>query len=201
MRKIANILTKNLFNDKVFYNVVDSKEKLIPDIPVLCVGVDFTRKNYPNFKFLDMRVSDNIYWTYGPREKRNIYEQRLKLFIADAIDKFKSSIEYKYVNVVVDGTTSDDFLKVIYLVTKFDNGIVSFIYNGVVYVYDNKNTVYGVSIRELSYCGNDAKAFLRNVYLNTTVITNKDTLPLDVRILFNGSDYLIPCLFSTENEN
>ena len=73
MRKIANILTKNLFNDKIFYNVVDSKDKLINGIPVLCVGVELTKKNYPNFNILNMDVGDGIYWTYGPREKRNVY--------------------------------------------------------------------------------------------------------------------------------
>lgn len=200
MRKIANILTKNLFNDKIFYNVTDSKDNIIPGLPVLCVGVDFTKRNYPNFDRISMKIDDMTSWTYGPREKRNVYESRLKSFISDAIAKFKSSIRYRYVNVIVDGTTSSDFLCVKDLVCKGNHGVVSFIYNGVVYVYDNEETVYGISIRELSYVGIDTKSFLRNVYKNTTVVTNKDSIPLDVRILFNGSDYLIPCLFSSENE-
>jgi len=199
MRKIANILTKNLFNDKIFYNVVDSKDKLINGIPVLCVGVELTKKNYPNFNILNMDVGDGIYWTYGPREKRNVYESRLKTFIKKSIDKFKSEIHYEYVNVVVDGLTSNDFITVNDLIFNGGKSIISFLFNGMVYVYDNKNVVYGISLRELSYIGENVKTFLSNVYSNTTVITNKDSIPLDVRILFNGYDYLIPCLYSNNN--
>ena len=199
MRKIANILTKNLFNDKIFYNVVDSKDKLISGIPVLCVGVEMTKKNYPNFNILNMDVGDDIYWTYGPREKRNIYESRLKTFIKKSIDKFKSKIHYEYVNVVVDGLTSNDFITVNDLIFNGGKSIISFLFNGMVYVYDNKNVVYGISLRELNYIGENVKAFLSNVYSNTTVITNKDSIPLDVRVLFNGYDYLIPCLYSNNN--
>lgn len=200
MRKIANILTKNLFNDKIFYNVVDNKNDLIDGIPVLCVGVELTKKNYPNFKILDMSIDDNTYWTYGPREKRNIYESRLKIFIQNAIEIFKSKIQYKYVNVVVNGTLSPDFQLVNNIIFREGKKIVSFLFNGIVYVYDNDKTVYGISLRELNYIGENVKMFLGNVYGNTTVITNKDSIPLDVRILFNGYDYLIPCLFSNDNE-
>ena len=199
MRKIANILTKNLFNDKIFYNVVDNKDKLINGIPVLCVGVELTKKNYPNFNILNMNISDDVYWTYGPREKRNIYESRLKTFIQKSIDKFRSDISYKYVNVVFDGISSNDFTVLNELMFNGGKSIVSFIFNGMVYVYDNNKTVYGISLRELSYIGENVKMFLSTVYTNTTVITNKDSIPLDVRILFNGYDYLIPCLFSNDN--
>ena len=199
MRKIANILTKNLFNDKIFYNVVDSKDKLINGIPVLCVGVEMTKKNYPNFNILNMNVCNDIYWTYGPREKRNVYESRLKSFIQKSIDKFKSDIYYKYVNVVVDGLSSNDFTAVNELIFMSGKSVISFLFNGMLYVYDNKNTVYGISLRELNYIGENVKTFLSNVYANTTVITNKDSIPLDVRILFNGYDYLIPCLYSNNN--
>jgi len=195
MRKIANILTKNLFNDKIFYNVVENKNDIIRGLPVLCVGVDFTKKNYPNFNRINMKIDELTSWTYGPREKRNIYESRLKLFISDAIEKFKSNINYRYVNVIVD-KDSKEFSTVKEMSNSGDKKVISFIYNGVIYMYDNINTVYGVSIREMSYIGIDVKSFLRNMYLNTTVITNKDSIPLDVRILFNGCDYLIPCLFS-----
>ena len=198
MKKIANILTKNLFNDKIFYNVIDNKNDIIQGLPVLCVGVDFTKKNYPNFNRINMRIDEMTSWTYGPREKRNVYESRLKIFINDAIEKFKSSINYKYVNVIVD-QNSNDLSIIKEMASCCNKKIISFIYNGVIYIYDNIETVYGISIREMSYVGIDTKPFLRSLYLNTIVITNKDSIPLDVRIMFNGCDYLIPCLFSDDN--
>ena len=196
MRKIANILTKNLFNDKIFYNVVDNKSDLIAGLPVLCVGFDFTKKNYPNFDRINMKIDNMTSWTYGPREKRNIYESRLKSFIDFSIKEFESKIDYEYVNVVSDGICSDKFNLVTGIVNKSQDKPVSFIYNGVVYIYDNNYKVYGISIREMQYIGEDVKPFLKNLYQHTNVVTNKDSIPLDVRILFNGKDYLIPCLYS-----
>lgn len=196
MQPIANILTKNLFSDKTLYNVVEKKDDLIEGIPTLCVGLEMTKKNYPNFNLLDMNIDEMTKWTYGPREKRNVYESRLSKFIFDSIIKFVNGIKYVYVNILTDGFKSEDFLRVKYLIRNTDIKTTSFINNGVVYIYDkDNNVVYGVSIREFSYAGVDSNAFLRLVYKNTRVISGKDSLPLDIRILFSDYKYAIPCLF------
>ena len=85
MQLIANILTINLFSDKILYNVVEKKDDLIDGIPTLCVGLEMTKKNYPNFNLLDMNIDEMTKWTYGPREKRNVYESRLSKFIFAAL--------------------------------------------------------------------------------------------------------------------
>ena len=196
MQPIANILTKNLFSDKTLYNVVEKKDDLIGGIPTLCVGLEMTKKNYPNFNLLDMNIDEMTKWTYGPREKRNVYESRLSKFIFDSKIKFVKGIKYIYVNILTEGFKSDNFLRVKYLITNTDIKTTSFINNGVVYLYDkDSNTVFGVSIREFSYMGVDSNAFLRLVYKNTRVISGKDSLPLDIRILFSDYKYAIPCLF------
>ena len=196
MQPIANILTKNLFSDKTLYNVVEKKDDLIEGIPTLCVGLEMTKKNYPNFNLLDMNIDEMTKWTYGPREKRNVYESRLSKFIFDSKIKFVKGIKYIYVNILTEGFKSDNFLRVKYLITNTDIKTTSFINNGVVYLYDkDSNTVFGVSIREFSYMGVDSNAFLRLVYKNTRVISGKDSLPLDIRILFSDYKYAIPCLF------
>ena len=196
MQLIANILTINLFSDKILYNVVEKKDDLIDGIPTLCVGLEMTKKNYPNFNLLDMNIDEMTKWTYGPREKRNVYESRLSKFIFDSIIKFVNGIKYVYVNILTDGFKSEDFLRVKYLIRNTDIKTTSFINNGVVYIYDkDNNVVYGVSIREFSYVGVDSNAFLRLVYKNTIVISGKDSLPLDIRILFSDYKYAIPCLF------
>ena len=196
MRKIANILTRNNFNDKDFYNVVDKKDDLIGGLPVLCVGIDLTKECYPDFNIIDMNVDNMTMWTYGPREKRNIYESRLSEFIHYAADKFKSSIKYTYVNVIADGINSATFQYVVGLLNSKENGVVSYLNNGIVYVFDGDNTVYGISLREMAYIGEDAKAFLRILYSNTKVITNKDFISFEIRNLFVGFEYCFPCLFS-----
>lgn len=196
MQPIANILTKNVFDDKTLYNVVEKKDDLMEGIPTLCVGIEMTKKNYPNFNVLDMNIDDTTKWTYGPREKRNVYESRLSKFIFESIVNFVKKIKYVYVNVITEGFNSDDFLRVRQLINNVEIKTTSFINNGVVYVYDkDNNAVFGVSIRDFLYVGADSTAFLRLVYKNTRVVSGKDSLPLDVRILFSDYKYAIPCLF------
>ena len=196
MQPIANILTKNLFNDKTLYNVVDKKCDLIEGIPTLCVGVEMTKKNYPNFNILDMNIDDETKWTYGPREKRNIYESRLSKFIFDSMSKFVKGIKYEYVNIIAEGFSSKNFDRVKFLINNKEVKTTSFISNGVVYIYDKENNiVFGISIREFSYIGADSNSFLHCVYKNTRLVQGKETLPLDVRILFYDCKYAIPCLF------
>ena len=151
MQPIANILTKNLFDNKILYNVVDKKDDLVKGIPTLCVGLEMTKKNYPNFNVLDMNIDDETKWTYGPREKRNVYESRLSKFIFDSMLKFVKGIEYEYVNIIVEGLNSENFNRVKHLISDTEVKTTSFINNGVVYIYDKeKNIVFGVSIREFS---------------------------------------------------
>jgi len=203
MRKIANILTKNLFTDNIFYNVVDDKSLLIKDLPVLCVGIELTKKNYPEFNRLSMDVDadKDIYWTYGPREKRNVYEDRLKEFVGKVVEKLVKTVKYEYVNIITEGLCSDKILYINNLIHNKQKEIISFINNGLVYIYDSYKTVYGISLREIQYIGENVKLFLSNIYSNTTVITNKDSIPLNIRTLFIGKNYLIPCLYSNNKEN
>lgn len=195
MQFIGNILTKNLFSKSDLYNVVSKKEDLIDGIPTLCIGREFTQENYFTFDILKFEIEKDVFWTYGPREKRNIYEKRLDDFEKKAIDFFIKNVHYKFINVLTSETNSDD-CKNLKAALNAESRTTSFIYNNMVYVYNSEQkTVYGVSLRDLSYKERDVKKFLSVLYRKTRVISLKDDISFEIRSAFFGNNYVIPCLY------
>lgn len=191
MKKIANILTLSKFEDNLLYNIVNRKDDLINGIPTLCVGIELTRKNYPDFNIINMKIDDNTFWTYGPREKRNIYENRLSEFNDFLIKKHLSTIEYKYVSVIVGGFNSNDY-KILNEII-FCGKSASYVINDMAYVYYD-NVVYGISLRDIKYCGGNEKDFLKKLFINTKIIKPND-ISYSIKTMFNGCNYIIPSLF------
>lgn len=195
MQFIGNILTKNLFSESDLYNVVSKKEDLIDGIPTLCIGREFTQENYSTFDILKIEIEENVYWTYGPREKRNIYEKRLDYFEKKAINSFIENVHYTFINVLTSETNSDD-CKNLKAALNAESKTTSFIYNNMAYVYNSEQkTVYGVSLRDLSYKERDVKKFLSVLYRKTRVISLKDDISFEIRSAFFGNNYVIPCLY------
>lgn len=194
MKYIANVLTKNLF-DNLLYNVVSDKNDLIQGIPTLCIGKEFTKKNYPNFSVIEFKVEDGIYWTYGPREKRNIYEERLLNFQDIAINSFIDNIDYKFINVLISDIKTEDCNNMMNAINS-DIKTTSFLFGDMVYVYSNeKKCVYGVSLRDIKYKGKDVKRLLSLIFKKTRVINAKEDISFEVRSSFFGYNYAIPCLY------
>ena len=72
MNYLANIYTKSKLDIEPFFNVVDDENKLIDGIPTLIIGWDSVKSLYGDINILDKKVKDNIYWTFGQRERRNV---------------------------------------------------------------------------------------------------------------------------------
>lgn len=195
MQFIGNILTKNLFDNTELYNVVLSKEDLIKGIPTLCIGRAFTQENYTDFDILKFEIEKDVFWTYGPREKRNIYEKRLNEFEKKAIESFIKSVHYKFINVLINEKDSEDCQRLKNILNA-ETKTTSFVYNNMAYVYDEQNKcVYGISLRDLSYKGRDVKKFLSVLYRKTRVISLKDDVSFEIKSAFFGNNYVIPCLY------
>ena len=75
MNYLANIYTKSKLDIEPFFNVVDDENKLIDGIPTLIIGWDSVKSLYGDINILDKKVKDNIYWTFGKRERRNVMEK------------------------------------------------------------------------------------------------------------------------------
>ena len=196
MKYIANILTDKKFTDSELYNVVSSKDKLIGDIPTLIIGWGYTKKMYPESNILNWKINDNIFWTYGKREKRNKYEENVEKFKKASINKFIKSVKYQYYNLL---TISEEEKKYIISLLCRDCKTHIYINCDMVYIFDDENNiVIGFSLRDIDYINSSRKKMF-NIILrnkNNNIIDIKDTLSYDMKISLNDCKYVIPYLYS-----
>lgn len=196
MKYIANILTDKKFTDSELYNVVSSKDKLIGDIPTLIIGWGYTKKMYPEANILNWKINDNIFWTYGKREKRNKYEENVEKFKKASINKFIKSVKYQYYNLL---TISEEEKKYIISLLCRDCKTHIYINCDMVYIFDDENNiVIGFSLRDIDYINSSRKKMF-NIILrnkNNNIIDIKDTLSYDMKISLNDCKYVIPYLYS-----
>lgn len=194
MKYIANILTDKLFADKELYNVVKTKEDLIDGIPTLVVGWEFTKLNYPKVEIVDWKIDENTYWTFGNRERRAVYEERIEKFKEEALEKFTKSIKYVPINILT-GRGVTDFSSAI-----DEEFSKIYIYGDMVYAYSPENKcVYGMSLRDIDYCGRSTgKDCISAIYRKkaSDVVSVKDTLSAETRYSFRNCNYIIPYLLS-----
>lgn len=198
MRKIANILTNRKFTeDSTFYNVVSSVDALMPNIPTLVIGWELTKTLYPNANIVDWKIDDDTYFTFGNREKRSIYNERLKEFKKIAIDRFMKSIKYVFINIITaDKTEKGDFLRKV-----VNNTMAKKIYaeGDMLYVYiPFEETVYGVNVYDISYSGKDADNFCDMIYGGTNCesvnVKVGENVSYGIKSDFKKCKYLIPCI-------
>lgn len=194
MKYIGNILTNTKFNGGSLYNVTDVKENLIPDIPTLVIGWDFTKKMFKNANILDWVIENGIYWTFGKRERRNKYENNLLKFKNIAIDKIIKQVDYEFFNVLtLDDGIKRDFFELL----SSDVGKRVFIHNDMVYVwFVGEKKVFGLSLRDIEYNGKSRKNFLSMLYRgrNVTFVNLNDIESDDIKLQIRNCYYVLPFL-------
>ena len=82
MEIIGYIVTKNKVNNilpciKIVssFSGIEDKTK-----PILIIGLEEAKKHASSFSILQKQISDNIFWTFGKREKRTDYEKDIESF-------------------------------------------------------------------------------------------------------------------------
>lgn len=193
MKYIGNILTNGKEKYNELLNVTNKKEELLPNIPTLVIGFDFTKSNYNKVNVIDRCLEKDIYWTFGNRERRDRYESDLKWFIDMCVETFVKKLKYKYLNVLKeDNETIKNVIKSI-----FSNDSFAFISFGMVYVYNKCNdNVIGISIRDIEYGGGDVKKFISKIYRKTTVVTVDDSISYETKNILYKNAHIIPYVFS-----
>lgn len=194
MKYLGNILTKNKIGDVKLFNVVSEKDKLIEGLPTLIVGNSLTKELEPSYDILNWKIRDGLYWTFGPRERRQTFEQDLRMFQDKAFLRLKEKIRYQFVNVyLLDKKELGSFIK-----EEFRKEPICYLYNNMCYIFDEeKAVVFGINLSDMEYMGCDIKKFLS--YMNKVngdnCIYSKD-VDTDVKYFLKNDAYLVPCLVS-----
>lgn len=195
MKKIGNILTTKTFPDAEAYNVVDEIGKCDASLPTLIVGKDVAKELAPNFDILDKELEEDVFWTYGNREKRSVYEERVKFFKKYTIDKIKNEIHYIPINIITD---NEEDKRKLFNMMEHEN-IVVFIANDMLYANKRgEKDVYGLSLRDINYIGKDSTKFLAKLHshYNVTFVDGTTDVPQSIKYEFRNCLYVIPYLCS-----
>ena len=196
MNYLANIYTKSKLDIEPFFNVVDNEKKLIDGIPTLIIGWDSVKSLYGDVNILDKKVKDNIYWTFGKRERRNVMEVDVQKFKKKAMSIVSNNIKYKFFNIL---TAKNDKKKSFYLLLKDTRHKTIFSFNNMLYIYiDGTDTVVSISLRDVEYIGGDVKKIFSTLYNNKFVkVANDNELKdTNAKLFFKDNIYLIPYIFS-----
>lgn len=196
MNYLANIYTKSKLDIEPFFNVVDDESKFIDGIPTLIIGWDSVKSLYGDVNILDKKVKDNIYWTFGKRERRNVMEVDVQKFKKKAMSIVSNNVKYKFFNIL---TAKNDKKKSFYLLLKDTRRKTIFSFNNMLYIYiDGTDTVVSISLRDVEYIGGDVKKIFSTLYNNkfVKVANDNDLKDTNAKLFFKDNIYLIPYIFS-----
>ena len=145
MKFIANIITKNKIDVSEYINVTKDITEVDLRLPTLIIGWDNVKNIYPNANILDKKISENIFWTYSNREKRQEYEPDLAKFVKNVFDNLENNVKYIFFNVL-----TSRLKKIKGLITYINSPFKKIIYvtEKNIYVYDYK-LVIGISLSDL----------------------------------------------------
>lgn len=164
--KIANIYTTTKFDNEL-YNVTDKRESLVPGIPTLIIGWSNVKHLYPSADILNWKIDDNTYWTFGKRERRNEYEERIDKFLELSIEKLDKGIVYRYINLLT--ATKEEKNALFSKLTNDSKKSVLKYYDMLYLTEEDYNVVYGISLRDIDYEGKDRSCVINIVKKNPNI--------------------------------
>ena len=196
MKYLGNFVTDSRINNLEYYNIVKSLEKIIPDIPTLIVGYHKTISVYgENFSILDWKLDNNLYWTYGRRERGERYLEDIEKFKTICFNDMIKTVDYRLFNVLVeDVNKKKEFFN--YIKDKKHKTI--YIDNDMVYLYEDNKHVIGFSLRDIDYSGGNKKKILSVLLsdVNNNILSAKEVFNNEFSMALKNKPYIIPYLYS-----
>lgn len=157
--KIANIVTNNKLDISEQFNIVESMDDVIHGLPTLIVGFDTVNNLYPDFDILDIKVEDNIYWTFKKNEKRDKYNEDLNWFIQKVYDDLVKNCIYVFVDVIQYNKPT--LIKILKKISSFKK-IITYQTEDMLYI-NGENYIFGVDLKLLNYVGFDKNKIINKI--------------------------------------
>lgn len=193
MNYIGNIITKSKIDNSLFY-VTDDFEHRIKNLPTLIIGWERTKKLFPKLDILNWQIENDVFWTFGKRERNYQYENDIERFKDYSLKKITENIEYKFFNVLIESKENKKYF--FNLLKKNEKNL--FLYNGMLYIYlKDYKKIYGVLLKDIDYEGGSSISFLKKINIKKTTnwINQKDILNNDLFFMFKNTLYMIPYIF------
>lgn len=170
--KIGNIVISEPVKVNHKFNVVNSINDIIPDLPTLIVGIDEVLKTYDKLDYVNRIINNKIRWTFNNKEKRVIFEDDLFYFIRYCYTEISLKYQYRFIDLIL---TSDDEIKNIFKELKKSNNI-SYISNSMIYLFNNVEII-GFNINQINYMDKSVDKFKNLIKkLSIDIIDGEDNV-------------------------
>jgi hypothetical protein len=192
---VANIVTKTNLNVDKYFNIVQSIDEIIDDLPTLVIGWDIVKTINPNADFIDKKLSNNIYWTFKKTERRDIFEEDLYYFIKHSYNLLIKNIEYIFIDLIL---FSDSELKATFKKIKKSPKVIGYKYNNMLYLYTDK-TIYGFDLKLLKYLDLDSDKTIEKIKPYCSVFLTDTNILIeykDIIEMLNNEVKYIPYIYS-----
>lgn len=196
MEILGYIVTKNKIESVLPFIQVVSSFRLINEKskPILIIGLEEAKKHASSFSILNKKIDENVFWTFGKREKRNDYEKDIERFQEYVLNRALSNIKYYYFNVI-----TNNFEKVKKLLKIIKNTDDKYFYcdKKMCYMYYN-NYVMGVSMDMLDYMGIKRVRVYNFIKKNqkNKVFFNDFNLSYKIKKIIDNKKYVTPYFLS-----
>ena len=196
---IGNIVTNTNIKSHDKFNVVDSLDKIIENLPTLIVGWDIVKQINPNADFSDRKLSDTIKWTFTLSEKRNLHEEDIYYFIEECHNNLINNLKYIYIDFIL---FDDDKLADIFKKIKYSEKNIAFKIDNMIYIYSSNN-IFGIDLNIVKFVGRNSDKLINYLKSFINDFLTDDKILIEYKgymdILDNQVKY-IPYLYSIENE-
>ena len=200
MKCIGRIVTNSKTVDTLDYvEVTNNKCGLDFSVPTLIIGKKNAVELFgeDNIKVLDRKIKDNVYWTYGKTEKRNIYEEDLRKFNQNLIKNLSKKVKYTFFNVLSEPLSR---IKRYIKFMRSDEEKIVYITDNHVYIFYNNN-VFGLSLDDIEYAGIKKEKVIKQIQENphNIVIDNTKFLSKKMKNYIKDDKILVPYLYFIAN--
>ena len=171
-----------------------------PSVPTLIVGIERAKALIREFNILNHTYDNNIFWTYGKRERRDEYDEAIKSFIKTCVSKICEPVTYEFLDFI--DFDKEKLKKFCEYINNDTYKILYNDYNRTLFIYDTvSKKVYGISLQLLEYIGRDKYKFLKWVSNSkgNILLTDMKFIPKDIIRIIDNERYLVPVLYETLN--
>lgn len=196
---IANIVTNSNITVDKYFNISNSLDNIIQDLPTLIIGWDIVKTINSDVDFIDKKLSDNIFWTFKKSERRDIYQEDLYNFITYCYKNLIKDINYSFIDLI---TLTDSEIKESFNNIKKCKKSATYQYNDMIYVYCD-NTIYGIDLKLVKYLDYDVKKTIEKIKKNSFVFLSGDQILIEYKDIIESLDNevkYVPYLYTIEHE-
>ena len=198
--QIGNIIIDDYIKLDEKFNIINSLDDIIDNIPTLVVGLDNAKKLDVKLNYLERKLDDNTFWTFNKKEKRVLFEEDLFYFIEHSYTLFRKKISFKFIDLIL--SYSQDINNVFNNIKESKN-VISFVYIDMVYVFMNK-TIYGFDLRQVVFIGKTKVTFIDLIKNLSDVFLEDNKILIEYEnelSMFNDEIKYIPLIYSIRNND